>query len=457
MIEKAAAVDEKGRIILDGERPFAVAWLGLGVTALALAGIFAILLVVARAPGTSALFPTQDFFRVALIVHVDQSVLIWFLAFAGLLWTLAGNRSRRAFPLLSGTALAVAAAGCLVVAAAPFLGAGDPVLNNYVPVLDHPLFLVGLGLFGTGVLLQVAGYLVRGGAAVSWSDPIGVGIATAAFATLVAALSLVWTWMGLPTDWEAKGYYEYLFWGPGHVLQFAYTQLMLVAWLWLLRASGRPIGPGPGWISGILVLGVLPLLAVPLVHAAYAPHAAETRLAFIELMRWGNGVAAVPIGVLVCISLLRHRKAESRDGAAADAALVWSLVLFVAGGILGVLIVGVNTVIPAHYHGSIVGVTLALMGLTYHLLPDLGLRRPAGGMARIQPGVYATGQLLHIGGLAASGALGIERKTAGAAQGLAGVWAKTFMGIMGIGGLLAVIGGILFVLVVLRAFRSGRA
>jgi heme/copper-type cytochrome/quinol oxidase subunit 1 len=132
--------------------------------------------------------------------------------------------------------------------------------------------------------------------------------------------------------------------------------------------------------------------------------------------------------------------------------LVWSLVLFVAGGILGALIAGVNTIIPAHYHGSIVGVTLALMGLAYHLLPELGFGRPGGRMARIQPVLYGAGQLVHIGGLAASGALGIQRKTAGAAQGLEGVWTKAFMGIMGLGGLLAVVGGILFVLVVLRAF-----
>lgn len=426
-----------------------VAWLGLGVAALALAGIFAILLVVARAPGTSALFPTQDFFRVALIVHVDQSVLIWFLAFAGALWSLAG----RVTPAVSGGAFAIAASGCLLVAAAPFLGAGDPLLNNYVPVLDHPLFLIALALFAFGVLLQVLAYLARNLGATRWADPLAVGIGTAAVAALIAATSFVWTWLDLPAQWQGKAYYEYLFWGPGHVLQFAYTQLMLVAWLWLLRASGRDIRLPAGWISALLVLGILPLLLVPVIHGLYAPDAAESRLAFINLMQWGNGLAAVPLGLLVAVSLVRSRGAPiPEERRPAYRALTWSLVLFVAGGVLGVLIAGVNTVIPAHYHGSIVGVTLALMGLTYHLLPELGFRLPPGRMARIQPIVYGAGQLVHIGGLAASGALGIQRKTAGAAQGLEGIWTKAFMGIMGLGGLLAVIGGILFVLVVLRAF-----
>ena len=39
---------------------------------------------------------------------------------------------------------------------------------------------------------------------------------------------------------------------------------------------------------------------------------------------------------------------------------------------IGIFIAGTNVRIPAHYHGCIVGVTLALMGLVYHLLPQLG-------------------------------------------------------------------------------------
>lgn len=453
-MENGRAIDERGKLSADPEqRRMAIAWLGLGVAALALAGIFAILLVVARAPGTSALFPTQDFFRVALIVHVDQSVLIWFLAFAGALWSLQGH----AAPAVSRSAFAVAATGCMLVAAAPFLGAGDPLLNNYVPVLDHPLFLAALAIFATGVLLQVVAYLARALGSTTLTDPLSVGIATAGVAALTSAASFAWTWIELPTQWQGKAYYEYLFWGPGHVLQFAYTQIMIVAWLWLLRASGRPIGVRPGWISALLVLGILPLLLVPIFHGLHAPDAPETRIAFIKLMQWGNGLAAVPIGLLVSISLLRHRRSQVPDKCkSAYRALLWSLILFFAGGALGASIAGVNTIIPAHYHGSIVGVTLALMGLTYHLLPELGFALPSGRMARIQPAVYGAGQLVHIGGLAASGALGIQRKTAGAAQGLEGIWTKAFMGIMGLGGLLAVIGGILFVLVVIRAFSSSR-
>lgn len=427
-------------------------WLGLGVLALALAGVFAILLVLARSPGLSGLFPTQDFFRTALVVHVDQSILIWFLAFSGVLWSLVHDNGHRP----SSLALTGATLGCLLVAASPFLGASARELNNYVPVLDAPLFFWGLALFALGCLLQVAAYLKGALFKVSLADPIAVGSATAALATLIAAGSLVWSWIDLAQTSTGSGIsYELLFWGPGHVLQFVYTQVMLVAWLWLARDLGRPLGLPDRWLSGLLVLGVLPLLSVPLIHALYPPGTGEARLAFTRLMQFGNGLAVVPLGLLLAIALIRHRATPVEDAQRPEyRALTASWTLFAAGGVLAAAISGVNTIIPAHYHGSIVGVTLALMGLTYHLLPALGFARPAGWMAKTQPWIYGTGQLLHIGGLAVSGAMGIQRKTAGAAQGLDTWGAKAAMGVMGIGGLLAVIGGILFVLVVVRAFLA---
>ncbi len=428
--------------------PLARGWLGLGVLALALAGIFAILLVLARSPGLAWLFPTQDFFRTALVVHVDQSILIWFLAFGGVIWGLApGIRLE-----LSRLGLAGATLGCLLVAASPFLGASARELNNYVPVLDAPVFFWGLGLFALGSLLQISAYLLGSLSRIRLTNPIAIGSATAAFATLIAAISLIWSWIDLAQTGTGISY-ELMFWGSGHVLQFVYTQIMLVAWIWLARDLGYPPALPDHWLSGVLILGALPLLAVPLIHSLYPTGTGEARNAFTHLMQFGNGLAVIPIGLLLVIALIRRHGLPREESLLPESrALAASLTLFAAGGVLAVAISGVNTIIPAHYHGSIVGVTLALMGLTYHLLPTLGLARPDGWMARMQPWIYGSGQLLHIGGLAVSGAMGIQRKTAGAAQGLDTWSAKAAMGIMGIGGLLAIVGGMLFVLVVIKAF-----
>ena len=105
------------------------------------------------------------------------------------------------------------------------------------------------------------------------------------------------------------------------------------------------------------------------------------------------------------------------------------------------MIQGSNVTIPAHYHGSIVGVTLAFMGMTYDLLPRLGYARASMRAARLQPYVYGSGQLLHVIGLWWSGGYGVQRKVAGTEQGLDGLEKIAAMGLMGLGGLVAIVGG----------------
>lgn len=127
--------------------------------------------------------------------------------------------------------------------------------------------------------------------------------------------------------------------------------------------------------------------------------------------------------------------------------------LFAAGGAIGFMIKGSNTLIPAHYHGSIVGVTLAFMGVVYWVLPLLGYTLERTRLLRAQPYLYGGGQLLHIFGLAMSGGYGVQRKVAGTEQVLDGLAQTVGMGMMGLGGLFASVGGLCFLIVVINALR----
>ena len=79
-------------------------------------------------------------------------------------------------------------------------------------------------------------------------------------------------------------------------------------------------------------------------------------------------------------------------------------------------------------------------------------------LATWQPWVYGGGQFLHIVGLVWSGGYGVQRKVAGAAQVLRTPQETAGMALMGIGGLVAVAGGVLFLVIVLAAIarRRGR-
>ena len=94
------------------QRALARAWLWLGLLALVGAGLFSILLVAARTPGVNQWLPAVDFFRVALVVHVDLSVLVWFAAMAAMLWNLIATPRAEAW---SWVALGLCGAGTLLM------------------------------------------------------------------------------------------------------------------------------------------------------------------------------------------------------------------------------------------------------------------------------------------------------------------------------------------------------
>ncbi len=434
----------------DARRNLARGWLLLGLAALLVSGIFSVLLVLARAPYVQNFFPWVDFFHTALVVHVDLSVLVWFLAFGGVLWSL--NSTPR-FLGAGRLALLLALLGTLVMATAPFLGAGEALMSNYIPVLQHPLFLAGLLLFaaGTGVLvLRAMGAIPPVGQWMQGAAALRFGLNTAAVSAMLALVAFAWSYFTVPDYLRGKPYYELLFWGGGHVLQFTYTLLMLVSWLWLASASNVRLALSPRVALIFFGFGLIAVFFTPIIYYSYAVTSVEHIKLFTWLMQYGGSLAALPLSLALLHGLWRSKRAQG-DAQPLRAALIASMILFGAGGVIGFLITGTNVTIPAHYHGSIVGVTLAFMGLTYYLLPHFGYRQPDKRLSRLQPWFYGGGQLLHVLGLVISGGYGVQRKVAGAAQELDTVERVAGMGLMGLGGLISIVGGFLFIYVCYRA------
>jgi hypothetical protein len=438
----------------DARRRLALGWLWLGLAALIGAGVFSLLLVASRTPFVQNVFPLVDFFHVALVVHVDLSVLVWFLAFAGAFWSL---NCTPGWLRLGWGALAIAAAGAALMTLSPFVGQPVPVMSNYVPVLESRLFLAGLMVFAAGVTmltLRSLGAVPRIGVRLDGAGVLRFGLNAAAVSTAVAIAAFAWSWAELPAALDGKAYYELLFWGGGHVLQFTWTLLMFVAWLWLASESGCPLPLTPRVALLLLLVALASVFLTPVIYLAYDVTSVEHHRLLTWLMRFGGGLTILPIGAAVVIALVRAAPAYA-DERPLRAALIMSLALFAFGGLIGLTIDGANVKVPAHYHGSIVGVTLAFMGLVYLLLPRLGFSAPPRA-ATWQVWLYGAGQMLHIAGLVWSGGYGVQRKVAGAAQGLDGLGKIAGMGLMGLGGLIAVIGGLLFLVIVLRALARYR-
>ena len=425
--------------------PHTSSWLKLGVASLLAAGLFSLLLVLSRTPGVQNFIPWIDFFHTALVVHVNLSVLYWFMSFSCIFWSIyAGSR----FLLLEKIALILSIIGTIIIIAAPFLGADKALINNYIPVLQHDLFLWGIGLFSAGVLIQSVRTLLIIPSAQDGVEKFAPYIA--AIFTFTAFLALLISWLNIPQAIESLSYYEYLFWGSGHILQFSHTALLLFSWFLLLYFSGGKTSVSNKTIKWLFILLLVPLIYAFYIYLKHDVYSPEHIIEFTWLMKYG-GLTSLPLGLIIVWSIFKFKLNKDFKTDAAKAALINSIILFAAGGIIGFLIHGVNVVIPAHYHGSIVGVTLAFMGIAYYLLPQLGYKNPDWKMARIQPYIYGAGQLMHILGLAWSGGYGVQRKTAGAAQGLERLPEIIGMGMMGLGGLISIIGGVLFLIVMIRS------
>ncbi|MBI3524247.1 MAG: cbb3-type cytochrome c oxidase subunit I [Betaproteobacteria bacterium] len=450
------AVDYALTVPDDARRTLARGWLWLGLLALIGSGVFSVLLVLSRTPVLQNLLPLADFFHVALVVHVDLSVLVWFISQAGMLWSI--NSSTRAL-LLAKTALWLCASGAVLLSLAPFFGWGEAIMANYIPVLNGPLFLSGLVLFATGFALLVLRSLVLApilGRRFDAGGALRFGLNASVVSAAVALLAFGWSYAAVPDSLSGKAYYEILFWGGGHALQFTWTLLMLVAWLWLTSAIGARVPLSPRIALLMFLLALLCVFVTPYAYLAYPIASVEHRNLLTWAMRFGGGLAILPmsLAVLVALSPVSELSKLPEQSRPLRAALISSVLLFAVGGMIGIFISGSNVKIPAHYHGSIVGVTLALMGLAYHLLPRLGYAAPSGRLATLQPYLYGAGQLMHIVGLVWSGGYGVQRKVGGADQVLRGAGEIAGMGLMGLGGLIAIIGGLLFVIVMLRAMLA---
>lgn len=428
-------------------------WLWLGVTALAIAGIFAVILVAARTPQL-AIF--GDLFSVALVVHVDLSVLVWFLCIGCYGWSRLAAAHGPNIPYWQSGGFWCATAATALIALSPIDTHWEVAKSNYIPVLNNVMFLGGLGLLAASLLVMLLPLVPQ--LFTSWKnksneETLFLG---SAFATLLALVAFFLSARAMPLERhpDLSEHFNTLFWAGGHILQFAFSLLMMAGWLVLTETiSGSSLKRRWVMLSTFMVM-----IPAAMSLGGFIKHpfdSSDFSYYQTRLMIEFGGVGAALLAGMVLARLFKTR--ATRTTRAYYSSLIASLVLFLAGGLLGVMITGQNVTIPAHYHGAIVGVTLALMGYAYVLLPRYGY--PSVATTRLafwQPILYGIGQLMHIGGLAYSGGYGVLRKTpAGETPNLAPD-VKAALGFMGLGGLLAIIGGLIFVVVMLRALRQRR-
>ena len=152
---------------------------------------------------------------------------------------------------------------------------------------------------GAGFALAVLRALVTTRPQSIFGEPLRLGAFLGAVAGFLALAAFFWSWLRVP--WvEEKIYYEVLFWGGGHTLQFQHALLMIVAWLWIAAYFGRVVVAAPRALTVLFCVAALPLILVPLIYLTEDPGSLPHMELFASLMVWGHPY----MGPLIVVGLL---------------------------------------------------------------------------------------------------------------------------------------------------------
>jgi len=465
----------------------------MAVVCLVLGGIAALLIALTRWQAVHLLDATW-FYRLLTLHGIDMLVAwIVFFEMAGLHFgSTALLNARHAAPKTAWFAFALMVVGGLMANFVVLFDTNSIVaFTAYVPLKAHPLFYLSYILFAVGALIAVITFFVNIVVAkrekrFEGSLPLVVfGLMTAAilatYTLLEGAAAIVpaffWSLGLINLD---PGIYRNFFWGFGHPAQQVNLAAMVAIWYALAQMTVgiRPVNEKFSRFAFILYLFFINLGSAH--HLLVDPgltfgwKAVNTSYAmYLAVLGSMMHAFSIPAAMEIALRAKGYRKGLFgwlRNGPWHEpgfGALVVSMIMFGwIGGVTGVTIgteqinmLAHNTLrLPGHFHATVVGgTTTAFMGFTYYVIPlifrkELKLKK----WATWQPYVFGLGTFLIAIGMITSGLQGVSRRN----------WDITFAGVVpgtvdltlaifGIGAIIAVIGGIMYVTIVLTSILTG--
>lgn len=468
---------------------------------LLIGGVAALMVAMTRWPAVGLLSSQPELFYRFLTAHGINMLIFWIVFFevAGLYFGSAVLLNARLVkPRLGWFAFAAMLAGAVLTDAVVFAGKADVMWDAYIPLEASPLFYLGYDLFAVGAFIAVGLFfativMAKVEGRFTGSLPlVTFGLVTAGIIALVTLIGGViafvpaFFWSIGVMDVDAAVYRLNL-WLFGHPSQQINLAAMVSIWYLLaaLTTGAKPVNEKLSRFAFVLYILFIDLGSVH--HLLVDPGLTRS------FKTWNTSYAmyaavlgsmihaySIPAGVEVAQrakGYVRGLFEWLRKGPWSNpgfSSLVISSILFgFVGGTTGVAFghdqnnVNVhNTLaIPGHFHSTVVaGTTLAFMGLTYYVIPLIFRRELVGRRwAALQPYVFGVGVLLlSLGMLRSGGGYGVPRRVASLTYTGAAVpvtfpdAAYIWLGVLGVGALLAIIGGAIFVGVAVASVLFGK-
>lgn len=471
----------------------------VAVVILLLGGVAALGVTLTRWPAVH-LLPADRFYQL-LTSHGTNMLIFWIISFEiAILYFCSSTllKCRLAAPRIAWAGFALMLIGIIVNNSAVANGDASVMMTSYVPMPANPNFYLGLILFAVGALIGCFIFLAtlvvaKDEKTYEGSIPlVTFGALTACiiavFTIASGAVVLVPTWLwslGLVNNIDAA-MYRVVWWALGHSSQQINVAAHVSVWYAIAAIvfGARPMSEKVSRTAFFLYIAFLQLASAH--HLLVDPGlSAEWKIFNTSYAMYLAVLASMVHGLTVPGSIEVAQRAKGFTnglfqwlrkapwGNPVFSGMFISLVGFgFLGGISGVVmgteqinIIIHNTIyVPGHFHATVViGTTLAFMSLTYFLIPTLFRKQVAfPGIARLQPYFFGIGMSVFALAMMGAGTLGVERRHWDMAFTNAPLGfdypasAYTMMGIMGVAGVVAIIGGAMYILVTVVSVFFGK-
>ena len=471
----------------------------VAVVFLAIGGLFGLAVALTRWPAVH--FLPADWFYLALTAHGFDVLLVWIIFFEMAILYFASAvllNSRLAGPRWAWTGFGMMLVGALITNYAVLRGQSSVMFTSYVPMQAEPPFYLGIILFAVGALIGCGVFF--GTLVIAKRDKTYEGsVPLVTFGALTAAIIAVFTIASgaiilIPTLLWSLGFvahidpivYKTIWWAMGHSSQQINVAAHVSVWYAIaaLTFGAKPLSEKVSRMAFLMYILFLQLASAH--HLLVEPGlSSEWKIFNTSYAMYLAVLGSMIHGMTVPGSIEAAQRARGLKKGLfewlrkapwsnpAFAGMFMSLVFFgFLGGISGVvmgteqinLIMHNTLYVPGHFHATVVaGTTLAFMAITYLLIPlifrrELAMRK----IAQWQPYVFGIGVAGISVFMMGAGTLGVARRH----------WDMSFadaqlpfdypsaaylmMGLNGIFASMAALGGLMFVVVVVRSVFFGR-
>ena len=469
------------------------------VVFLLIGGLFGVLVALTRWP--ELLILPADLFYLALTAHGLDILLVWIIFFEIALLYFCSSillNVRLAMPKIAWLAYWLMLIGALITNVIVLMGDSNVMFTSYVPMQAHPGFYLGIIIFAVGALVGCG--IFFGTLVIAKKEKTYEGsVPLVTFGAITAAIIAVFTIASgavilIPTllwSMDLISYidplmYKIVWWAMGHSSQQINVSAHIAVWYAIaaILFGAKPLSEKVSRFAFLMYILFLQLASAH--HLLVEPAlSSEWKIVNTSYMLYLAVMASMIHGLTVpgAIEAAQRKKGYTNGlfewlrkapwSNPVFSGMFLSLIMFgFLGGITGV-IMGVEQVniiihntlyVPGHFHGTVAaGTTLAFMAITYWLVPVLFRRELIlPGWAKWQPYIFAIGISLLSLAMMGAGTLGVSRRHWDITFADAAIkfdhpaLAHLMMGLNGVAALICMVGGFMFIAVIVGSLLWGK-